>query len=221
MAMGRREGERQGPLWIAGTDLPEGPGHPFYKRLSKILAEHGFDRFVEELCAGYYAEVMGRPWMLPGVYFRMLMVGYFAGIDSERGIGWRCADSLSLRGFLGYRGKDEVSEALQQIQVGKFLRNPTDCPSEFSLGLDYGGLISNRVHQLFALPASLSYGMGSPSIRKKRCRSADSFSFRFLFLGLAPAVRQLRIPRLSARAQSSSHCFVGFSLRLSAMPICA
>ncbi len=102
MAVGRRDGERQRALWIAGTDLPTGPGHPFYKRLSKILAQHGFDRFVEVLCAGCYAEVMGRPSMPPGVYFRMLMVGYFEGIDSERGIAWRCADSLSLREFLGY-----------------------------------------------------------------------------------------------------------------------
>ena len=106
MAMGRREGERQMPLWIAGTDLPSGPGHPFYKRLNTILAKHGFDRFVEDLCAPYYAEKMGRPSIPPGVYFRMLMVGYFEGIDSERGIAWRCADSLSLRESLGC-GLDE------------------------------------------------------------------------------------------------------------------
>ena len=102
MAMGRSKGERQRPLWIAGADLPRGPGHPFYNRLNKVLAEHGFERFVEQLCAGYYARVMGRPSMPPRVYFRMLMVGYFEGIDSERGIAWRCADSLSLREFLGY-----------------------------------------------------------------------------------------------------------------------
>ncbi len=97
MAMGRCEGERQMPLWIAGTDLPSGPGHPFYKRLDTILAKHGFDRFVEDLCAPYYAEKMGRPSIPPGVYFRMLMVGYFEGIDSERGIAWRCADSIARR----------------------------------------------------------------------------------------------------------------------------
>ena len=102
MAMGRSKGERQRPLWIAGADLPRGPGHPFYNRLNKVLAEHGFERFVEQLCAGYYARAMGRPSIPPGVYFRLLMVGYFEGIDSERGIAWRCADSLSLREFLGY-----------------------------------------------------------------------------------------------------------------------
>jgi len=102
MAMGMRNGERQRPLWIAGTDLPESPGHPFYRRLNGILAQCGFERFVEGLCGQYYAEVMGRPSVPPGVYFRMLMVGYFEGIDSERGIAWRCADSLCLREFLGY-----------------------------------------------------------------------------------------------------------------------
>ena len=102
MAMGRREGARQDPLWVTWKDMPKGPGHPFYKRLNKILAAHGFDRFTEELCQPLYAEKMGRPSIPPGVYFRMLMVGYFEGIDSERGIAWRCADSLSLREFLGY-----------------------------------------------------------------------------------------------------------------------
>ena len=102
MAMGKRNGDRQQPLWIVGADLPEAPGHPFYRRLNGILKKDGFDRFAEEICAPYYAEVMGRPSIPPGVYFRMLMVGYFEGIDSERGIAWRCADSLGLREFLGY-----------------------------------------------------------------------------------------------------------------------
>jgi transposase len=110
MAMGRREGERHKPLWIAGSDLPTGPGHPFYKRLNRILTQHGFDRFVEQLCAAYYAKTMGRPSMAPGVYFRMLMVGYFEGIDSERGIAWRCADSLSLKDFLGYAVQDSTPD---------------------------------------------------------------------------------------------------------------
>lgn len=110
MAMGRREGDRQRPLWVAGGDLPESPGHPFYKRLNKVLAAHGFDRFVEELCQRFYAEKMGRPSVPPGLYFRMLMVGYFEGIDSERGIAWRCADSLSLKGFLGYAVEESPPE---------------------------------------------------------------------------------------------------------------
>jgi transposase len=100
MAMRRRAEERQGELWVATQALPAGPGHVFYERLNRLLSEAGFDRFVEDLVEEYYAE-NGRPGVAPGVYFRMLFVGYFEGIDSQRGIAWRCADSLSLRSFLG------------------------------------------------------------------------------------------------------------------------
>ncbi len=100
MAMGKRKG-RQGGLWIATSDLARSPGHPFYERLNRLLAEHGFDAFVEQQCRSFYAERMGRPSLPPGVYFRLLLIGYFEGIDSERGIAWRVADSLTLREFLG------------------------------------------------------------------------------------------------------------------------
>ncbi|MEW5743774.1 MAG: transposase, partial [Myxococcota bacterium] len=102
MALGRRDDERQDPMWIATDKLVQAPGHPFYARLNQLLAEAGFDRFVEERCRKFYAEGVGRPGIAPGVYFRMLFIGYFEGIDSERGIAWRCADSLGLRDFLGY-----------------------------------------------------------------------------------------------------------------------
>jgi transposase len=100
MAMGKRKG-RQGGLWIATSDLARSPGHPFYERLNRLLVEYGFDTFVEEQCRSFYAERMGRPSLPPGVYFRLLLIGYFEGIDSERGIAWRVADSLTLREFLG------------------------------------------------------------------------------------------------------------------------
>jgi transposase len=87
-------------LWIAASDLPASPGHPFYARVNAILDAHGFDRFVEGLCRRFYAPVMGRPSLAPGQYFRLLMVGYFEGIDSERGIAWRAADSLAVRSFV-------------------------------------------------------------------------------------------------------------------------
>jgi transposase len=103
MAMGAHEHGGQEDFWTVTANLARSPGHPFYERLNEILRERGFDRVVEGLCRGYYAERMGRPSLAPGVYFRMLLVGYFEGIDSERGIAWRCADSLALRGFLGYR----------------------------------------------------------------------------------------------------------------------
>ena len=100
MAMGKRKGEQE-PIWIPTTELPVSPGHPFYARLNAILDEAGFDRFVEEQCRSFYAPVMGRPSLPPGRYFRLLLLGYFEGLDSERGIAWRAADSLAVRSFVG------------------------------------------------------------------------------------------------------------------------
>lgn len=101
--MGRREDQADTPeLWIPTSDLPRTGGHPFYQRLNQILDAHAFDAFVEGQCARFYAATRGRPSLPPGTYFRLLLVGYFEGIDSERGIAWRTADSLALRGFLGY-----------------------------------------------------------------------------------------------------------------------
>ena len=88
-------------MWIPTTDLPVSPGHPFYARLNAILDEAGFDRFAEEQCRQFYAPVMGRPSLPPGRYFRLLLLGYFEGLDSERGIAWRAADSLAVRRFVG------------------------------------------------------------------------------------------------------------------------
>jgi transposase len=102
MAMGsRKDRERQEDLWVAYADMAVGPGHPFYVRLNEVLDGEGFDAFVEKLCARFYAEKLGRPGLTPGIYFRSLMIGYFEGIESERGIAWRLKDSLSLRSFLG------------------------------------------------------------------------------------------------------------------------
>ena len=100
MALGKRKREQQG-LWIATTELPKSPGHPFYKKLNELLAEADFDRWIEKLCAPYYAEKLGRPSIPPGVYFRMILIGYFEGLGSQRGIAWRCSDSRSLAEFLG------------------------------------------------------------------------------------------------------------------------
>ncbi len=101
MSMGRRPDQRQADFWIATTDLAQAPGHVFYDKLNKLLAEADFDRFVESLCQPYYADHLGRESIPPGTYFRMLFVGYFEGLDSQRAIAWRCSDSLSLRAFLG------------------------------------------------------------------------------------------------------------------------
>ena len=99
MALGKRK-PKQDELFIATARVASGPGHPFYSKLNQVLAEAGFDEFVEKLCAPYYKEG-GRPGIPPGVYFRMVLIGYFECLDSQRGIAWRCADSFGLRTFLG------------------------------------------------------------------------------------------------------------------------
>jgi transposase len=101
MSMGRWQADHQAELWVPPAELPQSPGHVFYDKLNALLAEAHFDAYVEELCREYYADGAGRESLPPGVYFRMLFVGYFEGLDSQRGIAWRCADSLSLRAFLG------------------------------------------------------------------------------------------------------------------------
>ena len=90
MAMGtRRKRQKQQDLWIAAADLPTTAAHPFYQRVNALLDAHYFDAFVEGLCQPFYARTMGRPGLAPGIYFRLLMVGYFEGVDAERGIAWR------------------------------------------------------------------------------------------------------------------------------------
>ena len=101
MAMGkRRRRARQASMWIPASDLPRSAAHPFYHRLNRILDDTGFDTFVEERCVQFYADGVGRPSLAPGRYFRLLLLGYFEGLDSERAMAWRAADSLSVRSFL-------------------------------------------------------------------------------------------------------------------------
>jgi transposase len=97
--MGRREGEQE-DLFVTHQQL-RSQSHPFYRAVNRVLADQGFDRYVERLCSKFYAKRMGRPGLAPAIYFRSLLLGFFEGIDSERGIAWRAADSLSLRDFLG------------------------------------------------------------------------------------------------------------------------
>ena len=110
MSMRKRPSESQPDLWIATSDLAKSPGHPFYERLNRILGDASFDAWVEARCSRFYADGKGRPSIAPGVYMRMLLIGFFEGLDSERGIAWRCADSLSLRSFLGYAMSDKTPE---------------------------------------------------------------------------------------------------------------
>ena len=101
MSLGRRSGERQGEFWVEASRLTGGPRNAFYDRLNELLAEIDFDRQLEAAAAPYY-EKTGRKGLAPGVYFRMIFIGYFEDISSQRGIAWRCADSRSLARFLGY-----------------------------------------------------------------------------------------------------------------------
>jgi transposase len=109
MALGR-QGTRQTDLMLSWAELPRSPGHAFYDRLQAVLIEAGFDGFAETQCAPYYASRRGRPSLPPGRYFRMHLVGYFEGIDSERGLEWRCSDSLSLREFLRLETTEAVPD---------------------------------------------------------------------------------------------------------------
>ena len=120
MSMKRREPEQNG-MWVATHKLPRSPGHVFYEKLNEVLAKGGFDHFVEELCEPYYANGEGRPSIQPGVYFRMLFVGYFEGLSSQRGIAWRCADSLSLRSFLGVALTGQTPEHSSMTRIRKRL----------------------------------------------------------------------------------------------------
>lgn len=111
MAMGtRKKRERPEELWVVKSEIAGAPAHAFYDRLNQILDRHHFDRNVEHLCRRYYKGRRGRPSITPGVYFRALLLGYFEGIDSERGIAWRLADSLSLRKFIAYGLTEETPD---------------------------------------------------------------------------------------------------------------
>jgi transposase len=111
MAMGtRKKRERQEDLWVVSSEVVGTPAHAFYDRLNQILGQHHFDRNVEQLCRRYYKGRLGRPSITPGVYFRSLLLGYFEGIDSERGIAWRLADSLSMRKFIAYALTEETPD---------------------------------------------------------------------------------------------------------------
>ncbi|HZU35580.1 MAG TPA: transposase [Gemmataceae bacterium] len=101
MRMGLRQAEQPQPLWVPISALPRSPGHTCYDKLNQLLPESDFDRPVEDRCQPHYAACVGRPSLPPGVSFRMLLVGHFEALDSQRAIAWRCADGLSLRAFLG------------------------------------------------------------------------------------------------------------------------
>lgn len=107
--MGKRKA-KQAELWVSTSEIPKAASHPFYARINEVLEARQLDRRLEHLCRRFYRPMLGRPSMAPGVYFRLLLIGFFEGIDSERGIAWRVADSLSLREFLGYRVTEQTPD---------------------------------------------------------------------------------------------------------------
>jgi transposase len=109
MGLGKRKHGQQ-EAWVATTDLPRSPGHPFYRNLNRLLGEAGFDTWLETLCKPFYADGKGRDSIPPGTYFRMILIGYFEGISSQRGIAWRCCDSRSLAEFLGCGPTEETPD---------------------------------------------------------------------------------------------------------------
>ena len=134
MAMGtRKQREKQEDIWIAHTELASAPGHPFYQRLNELLEAEQFDKFVEERCGKFYTSPYGRPSLTPGIYFRSLLIGYFEGIDSERGIAWRLADSLALRRFVGIALTEDtpdhstISRTRRRIDVETHRRSSVGC----------------------------------------------------------------------------------------------
>jgi transposase len=145
MALGKRTTEKQ-ELWVATTELPRSPGHPFYRQLNRLLAEDGFDGWLEKQCAPYYHATHGRPSIPPGVYFRMILAGYFEGISSQRGIAWRCCDSRSLAEFLGYGPTEETPDHSSLSRVAQRLpREVHDAVFKRVLAIAIGqGLVNGK-----------------------------------------------------------------------------
>jgi transposase len=176
MAMGNRPTERQSALFVPTGQLARSPGHPFYERVNTLLAEEGFDVFVEERCARFYAPKMGRPSMAPGVYFRLLMVGYFEGISSEREIAWRCADSRSLSSFLGY-GPTEVTPTHVTLSKTRRLLDLETHREVFGWVLSVlgqRGLLKGRTVAIDATTLEANAAMRS-LVRKDDGRTYDAF----------------------------------------------
>jgi transposase len=161
MALGKRK-IKQDELFIPTVKLAAGPGHPFYSKLNQVLADAGFDDFTEQLCAPFYKDG-GRPGIPPGTYFRMLFIGYFEGIDSQRGIAWRCADSLSLRAYLGVSWTEATPVHASMTIIRQRLPEPVyDKVFVFVLGLlEQKGVLRGKTLALDATTLEANAAMKS------------------------------------------------------------
>lgn len=176
MAMGRREEQRQDSLFVATAELPSSAGHPFYEKLNDALRTMGFDRRFEKACEAYYDPHVGRRGIPPGVYVRMLLIGYFEGIDSERGIAWRVADSLSLRRFLGYGLSDATPDHSSLTRVRQRLPQAVhDLAFELVLrALAQAGLVKGRAVGVDATTLEANAALRS-IVRKDTGQSYDAY----------------------------------------------
>src|SRR5258706_15120207 len=138
MAMGtKRARQKQEELFYA-SERAEAPGHPFYEQLNGVLDDAGFDKFCEEQCRDFYHTKLGRPSLAPGVYFRLLLIGFFEGIGSEPGIGWRGADSFSLHSFLNYGLDEATPDHVTISRTRRLLEEATQHPG-FTVGFTHDG----------------------------------------------------------------------------------
>jgi len=176
MAMGRKRKRQQDTMWVATSDLPKSPGHPFYKRLNQVLAANSFDSFVEAACRRFYAPKLGRPSMPPGRYFRLLLLGYFEGLGSERAMAWRAADSLAIRSFLGLE-LDEVAPEHSTISRTRRLIDVETHERVFAWVLERlakGGLLVGKTIGIDATTLEANAAMKS-IVRRDTGASYDEF----------------------------------------------
>ena len=199
MGLGKRRESRQQELWIAADRLARTPRHVFYEKLNRVLAKSRFDAWVEELCRPYYAEE-GRRSIPPGVYFRMLLVGYFEGIDSQRGIAWRCTDSLSLKAFLGYGPTESTPDHSSLTKIRE--RLPVELYAEvfqFVLSLVEKHKLLVAAHNLGLILRKL-IGAGKPRAYDDLLRVLESL--HFVQLTLQTMLSNLRTTTLWPRLPS-------------------
>ncbi|HEX2239026.1 MAG TPA: transposase [Gammaproteobacteria bacterium] len=134
MGLGRRRKEQQQAFWVAADKLGSGPRNVFYDRLNELLLEIEFDQQLEAAVAPFY-QATGRKCLPPGVYFRMIFIGYFEDIGSQRGIAWRCEDSRSLARFLGYApGEDTPHHSTLSLTRNRLPMSVHDLAFELILG---------------------------------------------------------------------------------------
>jgi transposase len=176
MALGKQRKSQQEGFWIERTSLARPSSHPFYERLNQILEENRFDEFSEQQCRKFYAEGKGRPGLVPGTYFRLLLIGYFEGIDSERGISWRVSDSLSLRSFLAI-GLDEATPDHSTISRTRRLIDVDTHQSIFNWVLEivaHRGLLKGNVTGVDATTLEANAALRS-IVHRKTGESYDEF----------------------------------------------